>query len=318
LQSNAETALNPAERLSLLNDEWAVVNANRGGVDDYLHLVHQFRNDHTLYAWAQIQDTLTNIDDHLLSPADGDRFHAWVRDLVTPLAHDLGWRPKTGEAENDRSLRPLVYSILGLTGRDESVLAEAEPMARKYLQGAPDAVDPSMVDVALRLGAFHGDSKLYDLYVSSLPKQSTPQAYRSLLDSLTYFQQPELITRTLDFSLSDQVRAQDTPLLLGYWKDTHPSPEVWNFVHTNWTAVAKKLTPGYYSFVQTLPAAFQCSETDRQQAAAFFHEHHVEGADLQERQALESIDDCVALKQQQGARLAKFLEQSPAEHAGAQ
>jgi aminopeptidase N/puromycin-sensitive aminopeptidase len=281
---------------------------HRAGIDDYLRLAAQMRDDHTLYMWAKIQDSLTEIDDHLIEPADKQAFEAWVRDLVTPLAQELGWQPKPGEEENDTSLRPLVYSVLGLIGHDDAALTEGKTLAQKYLEGRADAVDPSMTDVVLRLGASRGDKQLYDLYLSSLPKQKTAQTYRSVLDALTYFPQPELIQRTLEYSLSDQVRAQDTPLILAFWKDVHPSPEVWNFVRTNWPAVSKKVTVGYYSFVQTAPASFLCSEAGRKQAEEFFHEHHVEGADLQEQQALESIDDCATIKQQQSKRLAKFFE----------
>ena len=308
-QKNIETTLTPSERVSLLSDQWAMLQAGRGRVDEFMRLVQAVQADRTLYLWAEIDDALRDIDTRLVQPSDEQQFRAWVQNLLSPVAKDLGWEPKPGEAENIRALRPTIFLTLGVVGDDRSVLAEADAAVRKYLNGANNAIDPSMIDTALRLAAYSGNTELYDRYLAKLNNTSTPQEYHSILNSLSFFRQPELVQRTLEFALSDKVRSQDTSTIIAFWGDFHPTSDVWDFVRTHWPAIQKKTPPTYQGFLVTGPASGQCSNAELQSSIAFFQQNPVPGAERNEKNAIEAIKNCIAMKESQSQNLSAFLAQ---------
>jgi len=308
LEKKIDTELNPAERISLLYDEWAMARVGRSTIGDYLSLVGSVRNDRTPVVWRQVEDSLRNVNHYLTTSQDEQQFQTWVRNLVTPLAQELGWKPKAGESDDVKDLRPHVYSILGIVGDDKQVLEQADALAREYLKST-ESVDPSMVGTVLRLAARNGNEDLYDIYMNAMPSPRTPQEYQNLLQALTYFPEPQLRKRTLELALSPKVRSQNTGTIVGFWQDGHPTRENWDFIRTNWKQLSSKIPPTFESGFLSFPASRLCTEQDVQQVQDFFREISMAGAQRQEKQALESIQNCVNFRKDQSSDLAKFLEQ---------
>jgi len=315
LEPNVEKALNPAERLSLLSDQWTMTQVGRSRISDYLGLVDAMRNDRNRIVWSQIYDSLWDVQDYLVTTAQQDQFRAWVRGLAGPVAQELGWQPKPGEDDNTKSLRSVVYMILGIQAEDRSALDQADKLARQYLQ-SPDAVDGSMAFTVLKLAARNGSPDLYELYLAAMEKPRSPQEYLDLLRSLSFFPQPELAQRTLQFALSGKVRSQNTRIIIGGWEDLHPQKTNWDFVRDNWSALTQKLPPGAFGAAESGPASRLCSPADRQQAADFFREHPVNGAERELNEALESIDACIEFRAKQAPDLANYLQNQTTKPAG--
>ena len=306
LKKDVETGLNPAERISLIYDQWAMARVDRVTVADYLGIVESLRNDRTPIVWKQIEESLRYINNYLTTPQDEHEFQAWVRKFASPLAQELGWKPKTGESDDVKELRPHVFTILGLVGGDRPVLEQADSVAREYLR-APESVDPSMAGTVLRLAARNGKEDLYDLYMQRMEHPKTPQEYGNLLRSLTYFPEPQLQQRTLEFAMSSKVRSQDTGTIVGAWQDGHPSRASWDFIRTNWQSIAAKIPPVFESQFRSRPAARLCTEQDLREVETFFRDHPLPGSEREDKLALESIQNCVEFRQQQSDDLTRFL-----------
>ncbi len=65
-----------------------------------------------------------------------------MRAYLTPMLKDVGWEPKPGESDEQRTLRARLFNALGYDARDPEVLAEARKIADKALD------DPSSVNRA--------------------------------------------------------------------------------------------------------------------------------------------------------------------------
>jgi len=315
LEPDIEKALNPAERFSLLTDQWAMTQVGRSQVNDYLGLIEAMRQDRNRIVWSQINDSLWDIQDDLVTSAEQKQFQAWVRSLAGPAAQELGWQPKPGEDDNTKSLRPVVYLIVGIQGDDQRVLDEADKLAREYLH-SPDSVDGSMIFAVLVLAARDGKPDLYDVYLQQMDHPRSPQEYTYLLRSLSFFPEPDLQQRTLQFALSDKVRSQDTATIIAGWQDLHPGRVNWDFVRDNWAALNKKLPPVFSGAVGARPASQLCSAADRQQVADFFREHPIPGAERELNEAMESIDQCIDFRAKQSPDLAQFLVRQSKAAAG--
>jgi hypothetical protein len=62
--------------------------------------------------------------------------------------------------------------------------------------------------------------------------------------ALAGFRRPELVARTLGLCLSDAVRTQDTPLLMGaLLRGTHSRAQAWAFFQSHWDDLARR-SPG--------------------------------------------------------------------------
>jgi aminopeptidase N/puromycin-sensitive aminopeptidase len=125
---------------------------------------------------------------------------------------------------------------------------------------------------------------------------------------LTRFQSPELVTRTLEYALSDQVRSQDSPTLLALMLE-HPEmqDQAWDFVRQHWDEVLRKAPEGSGGRIIGATGAF-CSVAQRESVARFFAGHPVEGAERMLRRSLQQIDDCVRLRKSEQPLLREWLD----------
>jgi aminopeptidase N len=122
------------------------------------------------------------------------------------------------------------------------------------------------------------------------------------------FEDPALVQRSLEYSISDRVRSQDAPFLLGeLMANAHNRKTAWSFVREHWPQVEAKLTN--FSTGSVIKNAAQFCEADaRDQVQQFFTEHPIPGTDRTLKQTLETINLCIDLRQQQQGNLASWLK----------
>ena len=113
--------------------------------------------------------------------------------------------------------------------------------------------------------------------------------------------------RTLEFAVSPAARTQDVPTLLGGALRNPASRELaWSFVKDRWSEVNPK-TEGPFGSIVVATSNF-CEARLRNDVERFFGEHPVAGSDRPLREALETMDGCIRLKEQQGRDLATWLQ----------
>jgi aminopeptidase N len=166
------------------------------------------------------------------------------------------------------------------------------------------------------LTAKYGDADLYDRYFQQARASRSPEEFYTWLYGLTAFEKPELVKRTLGYSLSSDIRNQDFELFLSSIAEPAANRHIaWDFLKSNWSNIAPKLatySPG--AVIKT--AQDFCEPALRTDVANFFTQHAIEGADRSLRQTLERIGDCVSLQQQQQTNLAEWLQKQPTTSAG--
>ncbi|HSN87045.1 MAG TPA: ERAP1-like C-terminal domain-containing protein, partial [Thermoanaerobaculia bacterium] len=252
------------------------------------------------------------IGELLVDDTGRDRYNAWLRDLVRPLARELGWTVAPGETDDRKILRTVALGTLG-GAEDADTRAEARRLLDRYLKD-PAAVDPSLVDLAFGLSARNGDAALYDTFLKRMSAAKTPEEYYRYLFSLTAFRDPALVRRNLDFALSDQVREQDlggvTAALLG---NSASRQQAWELLKANWPHLQSKVVSfGGRGAIPAL-AAF-CDEATLKDIERFFTENRAPGAERALKRTLEEIRGCVEMKKVQGGRVGGWLAaQAPSE-----
>src|ERR1700734_43528 len=173
ISSSAEHTLSPGERYLLLNDVIAQVSLNRLSAGDVLTLARDMKDDTSADVMNYLSNQLRFADDYLLSDADRDEYHAWVRATFGPVADKLGWVFTPGDSDETRSVRGSVLAILGGVGRDPKVIQMSKDLFDKALNGQP--VDPTMLSSAVRIAVRDGDATLYNRILGHFAQLKTQE-----------------------------------------------------------------------------------------------------------------------------------------------
>jgi aminopeptidase N len=312
--SDMATRLSPPERLSLAGDEWALVQAGRHTVAEYLTLASGVRGERTASVLGEVTARFELIHDDVATESDIPRFEAFVRSLLRPILDEVGMEPHPGESEERNALRSVLIPTLGTSGNDSDVIARARGLVDRSLSGGTP-LDPTLATGLLRVAARRGDRALFDAIVAAARRASTPEESRRYLDTLAYFEDPALVRQALDRALSDEVRSQDAPRYLRNFL-ANPNGSVnrqaWQFVKARWTQLLPKISISLGDAFLVGGLSSFCDPGTRDDIKAFFAENQRPTAARALEQTLERINACVKLKESQAPILSRWL----AEHSG--
>ena len=305
--ASMRASLLPAERLTLLRDQWFLVRANRRTIGDYLDLAEKFQAERHGVVMEEILSTLEVIDLRYVDDANRGLYRAWVRSFLTPIATELGWKPRPSETEQHKALRASVLYTLGKVGQDPAVRREALRLAEAYLRDRK-SLDPSLADSVLKLAAVAGNPALFDKFVAMLKSpSSSAQEVRRILSWLPLFEDPAVLRRALELSLTDTIRTQDSPTLLARLFENRAGRQLaWNFLQQRWSDLERK-TPKTSTGRLIGGVGYLCGEGDLQAVETFFNRHPVPDAARTLRQAKEKIATCTEFQVAQSENLARWL-----------
>ena len=310
LASHAESALTPAERVGLAGDEWALVQANKASVVDYLNLASALESDTNAEVFSSTAEVTGTIADKIASgKQERDGLAAWIRRNYAIKYARLG-APAPGESPNTRELRAELLDLLVNEGDDADLQTDARKIAGQFLDD-PASVDPDLGIAALRAAAEDGDAALFDRLRNVYETSSNPDLQESALRLLVAFRDPTLLKRGLNYSVSGKVRNQDTAIQLAYGLENPDTRNAtWSFIKKNWTAVQANLTTDLGSYLVRATGSF-CSADAHDDVRDFFAVHQVVASDTYLRHALEQIEGCVELRRLQEPNLEAWLAAQP-------
>ncbi|MFN8232902.1 MAG: M1 family aminopeptidase [Actinomycetota bacterium] len=276
--------LSPLERYALVDDAWAAVVDGTTSASAFCRFVEGFRDETDLPTWQLI---LTGLGwcDRFLEGAPRDRFRDSVRALVMPGIRRLGWEPRRDESDLTRSLRGALIQALATLADDP----EAKAQARELELGAEagEAIDAHLAAAAVQIVAADGDATDYDRFRGKVADPATPQEEIRYLQALAAFREPELMARTLEATLTDDVRSQDAPFLLARSTlNRDLGWQAWSFIAERWDELNERFAS---SNIITLTAAIKYLSERAQvdEVAGFFETHDIPQAALQLQQNLE-------------------------------
>jgi puromycin-sensitive aminopeptidase len=225
--------LAPIERFNLVNDAWAATVAGLMSVPEYLELVTQFQADRDKNVWSVLLDSFCTLH-RVIEPALRAPFETWVQGRLAPVVAELGWVPRPGEDDLARQLRGELLRALGTVGNDPDVQAQAAALYAESSAG-PAAVDPNVLSALVVILAHVGDEARYNAFLERFRFATTPQEERRYLYALGMFRSEALLARSLEMTLTGEVRSQDAPYLIRLILMNVAGRELaWAFIKQNW------------------------------------------------------------------------------------
>ena len=316
IAAKAETDLKTTERISLIGDQWALTRADQGSVADFLALLLALKSDPSADVLNMAIDKTDAIENSLASdPAQGKAFAAALRTQFAPVYNALG-KPRKSDTLDVSQRRARLFELLGAAD-DPAVLSQARQTADRIFpaqQGARERRnnredDAALADAAIAVAAAHGSPDLYDRVLKLSKDEQDPVRQTEALRTLALFPDPALVTRTLEYSTSGQVRNQDSWIPMVVLLNRRETRDIaWDWIQQHWGLVQAQFTTNSGSRIVAATGNL-CTETQKHQVDNFFREHKVEAADRTLLKALDNIESCVNLRQEQSPRLAEWLRQ---------
>jgi aminopeptidase N/puromycin-sensitive aminopeptidase len=303
--AHAETALTPPERIGLLGDEWALMRAGQGPAGDFMDLVLAVKHDPNATVMESALGRVTTIESRIATDEDRERMDKVVRREFGGVYAGLdkgGWF----EAEEREELRQTLFAALGRAG-DPAVLTEAMSETQALL-GGQKPTDAAVTDAAVALTVAKGDAAMYEKMLRLAQSATDPDLKQDALRTLTRFQAPDLVTRTLEYAMSDQVRSQDSWTLIAQLLSRRETQDAaWAFVQQHWGEIAQRETENSGTRIVEATGAF-CTVERRDEVTSFFAAHPVASARRTLARSIESIDDCIHLRAAQEPELRRWLD----------
>ena len=309
LTRHVQRDLSAGERLSLVDDAWAIVVAGEASVSSFLDLAAGFSEEASPSVWRTLLGGLRWID-RFLEGEPRERFREDVRALVAPTLRRLGWDARDEDTYDDKELRGDLIRAMGILGDDPETQALAREDEASVRSG--HAVEPAVASAAIDVVAFVGDERDYEIFLERMANGTTPQEQDRYRYALPTFRDPDLMQRTLELIGSDGVRAQDAPYLLQVAEMNRDlGDQAWTFVRDNWKTLTSKFTE---SNVIALPqgARWLTSPESVAEVQAFFTANDIPQNHLTLLQALERQRLYADLRQRASGELeARFAGRAP-------
>ena len=102
LLANGMSTLTPEERLSLLDDQWALARANKATVGQVLDVVAALKGEDDLYVLRALGDILGWLNHNVVTGATERPFRELVDATYRPQLEKLGWENREDDTSDER------------------------------------------------------------------------------------------------------------------------------------------------------------------------------------------------------------------------
>jgi aminopeptidase N len=231
--------LSQSDRVNLLTDAWALVEANREPLSHYLGLFDQMLKDDQLAVYDQIIDTFTFINRLLAGDPMRPRFQQFARAVLRPAFDRVGWERKPGEQATMMLLRASLIRGLGVLN-DSDVIAGCRSRFDAYVSN-PAAVPPDLRPAVFAVVGRYADAGIWEKLHKLGLKTASTEEKQYLYEALASAIEPKLITRTIALALTDELPTSRASMLLPFAARHGEHPElVWQYAQQHMKALLAK------------------------------------------------------------------------------
>jgi puromycin-sensitive aminopeptidase len=297
--------LAPLERYNLLSDTWAATLAGHAQVADLLRLAKALADsgEGDPSVWSVVIGAL-GLFDRIIPDEGRPMLATAVRQLLGPIAANLGWEQRDSDDERTPSLRSAVLRTLGTIGADPGVRAEA---GSRFAGREATPLHGDIASAVLDIVAAVGGEDEYEAYLAHYRNPSTPQEENRYLDALANFGDATLSARTFELAMTE-VRSQDAPFLIRLLLvNREAGPATWERIVARWDEFPMKFPS------KTLPRMLDgvralCSPTElAAEVATFVDAHPLAAGGRTVEQILERLAMSVNFGRSVGATLPATL-----------
>src|SRR5438552_10286922 len=243
------------DRVNLLSDAWALVQADRAPIALYFGLVEKLPASTELAEREQIINVLDSVNRLLVGNPQREKFQRYARSLLRPTFETVGWEPTKSEVTAATNLRAGLISALGDLN-DPEIIAGCRERFEKYLAN-PASLAPDLRPSVLAAVGHYADektwNKLHELGLKTTSIEEKQNYYSALSEAID----PKLVKKTLPIALTDELPTSRAVFLVPAIARESGHPDIaWEFAKANMktlldktdAAGANRYAPSLFSF----------------------------------------------------------------------
>ena len=227
------------DRVNLLSDAWALVQADRAPVSLYFGLVEKLPASTDLAECEQIINVLDFINHLFAGNPEREKFERYARSLLRPTFEMLGWEPKESEPPTAGNLRASLINALGDLN-DSEIVAGCRERFEEYLAN-PASLAPDLRPPVLAIVGRYADEKTWNKLHELGSKTTSIEEKQNYYNALAEAIEPKLAKKTLVIALTDELPTSRAVFLVPMVARDSGHPDIaWDFARTNMKALLAK------------------------------------------------------------------------------
>jgi len=228
------------DRVNVMSDAWALVQAGRAPASLYFGLVEKLSPSTELAEREQIINVLDFVNRLLVGSSEREKSQRYARSLLRPTFAMLGWEPKPDEPPNAGSLRASLINALGQLD-DPEVLAGCRDRFEKYLANAA-SLAPDLRGPVLAVIGRYADEKTWNQLHGLGLKTTSIEDKQNYYNALACATDPKLVKKTLAIARTDELPTSRAIFLVSRVARDSGHPDIaWEFAKANMKALLAKV-----------------------------------------------------------------------------
>ncbi|MEM4397346.1 MAG: M1 family aminopeptidase, partial [Candidatus Woesearchaeota archaeon] len=235
------------DRWALQNDLYALAKSGEIKTRDYLNFVENYNGDVDFLVCSDILDNLGSVYYLSYNETFNKEISEFNKKFLFEAFKKLGWQKKENEKHTTPMLRAKVLSFLGKLGNEE-IINEAKKRFENYINNQNNKTNENKLDPDLQMPVFsimawnENSETLYKKFLDYYRNAKTQEEKVRFLLSLCSFKDEELLKKTFEFMLSEEIRFSDILYpASGLAGNPIAKKMLWPFVKENWTELDKRL-----------------------------------------------------------------------------
>ncbi len=292
--------LSAEDRLGLIRDCFSLAESGQSPTTLSLELARSYVNEEDYTVWAELSGKLLQLDSLLVSEPFYEDFKKYGRNIYYGIVQKVGWKAKQGEKHTNSLLRGMVLNMLGGFGDKETIKVAQSLFGKK--------IEPDLKGVVYNLVAENGGKVEFGTLIKMYKEEESQQEKDRIGRALGKFQNKQLLSKALDFSISKDVRYQNTlQIIASVWANPKGRYLAWEFVKKNWKLLKERYAGGHYFTKVFGPAGSFTKKEDAKDIENFVKKNPVPEAKRTIAQAIEQIYSNAEWLKRDKEQIKKFL-----------
>lgn len=294
--------LSAPDRLGLIRDTFDLAQSGGSPTTLALELAQSYVTEEDYTVWSELTGKLAQLDSLLAEENFYEDFKRYGREIYVGVVKRMGWQKRIGEKHTDTLLRGMALLQLGSFG-DDGTIKYAQELFKK------GKIDPDLRGVVYNLVAENGGKSEFNTLLKMYKGEDNQQEKDRIGRALGQFKIKSLLEKTLNFSISKDVRFQNTlGIIASVWRNPKGRYLAWKFVKSNWKLLKERYAGGHYFTRVFTPAGEFTKISDAKDIESFVRKNPVPEAKRTIAQALEQIYSNVEWLKRDREKIKKFLK----------
>jgi puromycin-sensitive aminopeptidase len=297
--------LSSADRLGVVRDLFSLSEAGHYETTLALEYAQIYKSESEYTVWLEIISGLRHVSNLLYGSKSYDGFREYAKGILSDISKKVGWETRTNESHNDSLMRSLVLGASSSFG-DERVVAQA---LKIFSNRKNEPIHADLRGVVYATVARTGSEKEYEEILNMYRSETLHEEKNRLLGALGVFSDKKLLARTLEFTMTEEVRMQDRN---GAFASVLVNPNGrelgWKFLKKNWKKIGEAYGDGNHLLSRLIGVLNRNTTRGAyNDIKIFFKTHSAPSATRTIDQTLEQIDSNVVWLARDGKNIEKWL-----------